>query len=170
MVRTRSCGTRSTRVYTCCSNHVKVAPIPLVRGKPRRMAIVENVIRQLDIQPPKRTYKKKAIPAAVRQQVWLKYVGEHFKSKCKVKWCRNTITVFQFDCGHNIPESKGGPTTLDNLLPICSNCNGSMRENYTIDEWNETFAPRKKSLMSMCFGQSTSADPKATSASVAPQK
>jgi 5-methylcytosine-specific restriction endonuclease McrA len=123
-------------------------------------------ILELAGQKPKHPYRKKSIPAAVRQQVWLTYVGEHFKSKCKVRWCRNTITVFQFDCGHNVPESRGGTTTIDNLLPICSNCNGSMREHYTIDEWSAAFAPKKKNFFSMCLGKSTSAD----SAAVAPQK
>lgn len=129
------------------------------------MNVVTNPVPYQE-EHTKRRYRKKSIPAAVRQQVWLTYVGEHFKSKCKVKWCQNTMTVFQFDCGHNIPESRGGSTTIDNLLPICSNCNGSMREHYTIDEWSATFAPKKKNFLSMCFGKTTSAD----SAVVAPQK
>ncbi len=121
--------------------------------------VVGNALSQVEELQEKKPYRKKAIPAAVRQQVWLRYVGEKFKSKCKVRWCRNTITVFQFDCGHNVPESRGGPTTIDNLLPICSNCNGSMREHYTIDEWNSTFAPQKKGIFDMCFGKSTSVAP-----------
>ncbi len=159
MVATRSRTGRKIK-YT----RVKI----LETSKPkrrRRMNVVENPA-SVQTNNIKRPYRKKSIPAAVRQQVWLTYVGEQFKSKCKVKWCRNTITVFQFDCGHNVPESKGGSTTIDNLLPICSNCNGSMRENYTIDEWNATFAPKKKNFLGMCFGKSTTVD----SAAVAPQK
>ena len=154
-------ATRSRAGIHAKKKDVKILEIK--KPKRRRMNVVDNPVKDTE---PKRPYRKKTIPAAVRQQVWLTYVGEQFKSKCKVKWCRNTITVFQFDCGHNVPESKGGSTTLDNLLPICSNCNGSMREHYTIDEWNATFAPKKKNFMGMCFGKSTSAD----SAAVAPQK
>jgi hypothetical protein len=46
------------------------------------------------------------------------------------------MNVTNFHCGHNIPESKGGITVLENLLPICSSCNLSMSNNYTIQEWN----------------------------------
>jgi 5-methylcytosine-specific restriction endonuclease McrA len=82
---------------------------------------------------------KQKIPEGVRQQVWLKYCGEHYKHKCLVEWCRNKMTVFNFHVGHNIPESKGGATDLTNLRPICSNCNLSMGNTYTIDEWTNKF-------------------------------
>lgn len=80
--------------------------------------------------------RKAPIPKALREQVWLRDMGPRFKSKCKVRWCQNTITVFDFQCGHNLPESKGGKTDLSNLVCICSRCNLSMGNQYTIDEWN----------------------------------
>jgi len=80
---------------------------------------------------------KKTIPKALKEQVWLKWCGRNFEAKCLVKWCANKITVFDWEAGHNIPESKGGETTLDNLIPICSRCNKSMSNNYTIEEWNK---------------------------------
>lgn len=93
-------------------------------------------------------YRKTKIPKALREQVWLKYIGERFAGKCKVVWCKNRINVFDFQCGHNIPESKGGKTTLDNLLPICGRCNISMGSQYTIDEWNAKFmSPTKPSFV-----------------------
>lgn len=88
-------------------------------------------------------YRKTKIPKALREQVWLKCMGEQFGGKCKVSWCKNRINVFDFQCGHNIPESKGGQTTLDNLLPICGRCNISMGSQYTIDEWNTKFASKR---------------------------
>jgi 5-methylcytosine-specific restriction endonuclease McrA len=84
-------------------------------------------------------YRKTKIPKALREQVWLNTIGEHFQNKCKVVWCKNRMNVFDFQCGHNIPESKGGQTTLDNLVPICSRCNISMGNRYSIDEWNAKF-------------------------------
>jgi hypothetical protein len=70
--------------------------------------------------------------------VWLLYLGDkNFKHKCNVKWCENIITPFNFEVGHNVPESKGGATDLDNLRPICSKCNKSMGDSYTIDEFSE---------------------------------
>ena len=87
---------------------------------------------------------KDKIPKALREQVWLTHVGKKFESKCVVRWCRNTITVFDFQSGHNIPESKGGVTELSNLRPICSRCNSSMNDTYTIDEWEKLSKPPSK--------------------------
>uniref|UniRef100_A0A6C0I976 HNH endonuclease 5 domain-containing protein n=1 Tax=viral metagenome TaxID=1070528 RepID=A0A6C0I976_9ZZZZ len=77
-----------------------------------------------------------SIPRALRQQVWVTFIGKKYKSKCYIRWCRNEIDVFNFHVAHNIPESKGGTLTLENLRPLCSCCNLSMSNNYTIDEWN----------------------------------
>lgn len=84
--------------------------------------------------------KKRPIPQAVREQVWITKMGKVFEGKCKVPWCNETITVYNFQAGHNIPESKGGKTTIDNLIPICSRCNLSMNDNYTIDEWSKMYS------------------------------
>ena len=84
----------------------------------------------------KEKYKKKSIPLAIRQQVWLKYVGENFEYKCIIIWCQNKISPFKFHVGHIIPESKGGSMNIENLRPICANCNLSMSNTYSIDEWN----------------------------------
>ena len=85
--------------------------------------------------------KKKKIPVALRQQVWLEKMGKIFEGKCKTTWCSNIITNFNFECGHNIPESKGGTLELTNLRPICTRCNKSMGSQYTIDEWNRIGKP-----------------------------
>ena len=93
-----------------------------------------NVEIKNDIKKLK--YKKKNIPLAIRQQVWLKYIGKEFSDKCNIIWCTNTISAFSFHVGHVIPESKGGLLNIENLRPICSTCNLSMSNNYSIDEWN----------------------------------
>ena len=90
-------------------------------------------------KPP--PYRKKKITQALREQVWLARFGRVFEHKCYVTWCKNTITVFDFESGHNIPESKGGKTDLTNLYPICRKCNGSMGDRYSIDEWNALHTP-----------------------------
>ena len=79
---------------------------------------------------------KKKIPKALRDQVWLRWMGKVYEGECCIVWCKNAITVNNFQCGHNIPESKNGATTLDNLVPICNSCNSSMSNRFTIDEWN----------------------------------
>lgn len=87
---------------------------------------------------------KDKIPRALREQVWITHVGKLFESKCYIRWCKNKITVFDFQCGHNVPESKGGATDLYNLRPICSRCNSSMNDNYSIDEWIQLSKPPSK--------------------------
>lgn len=82
-------------------------------------------------------YRKKSIPKALRQQVWLMRIGEKFSGKCVTRWCKNKITVFNYECGHDKAESKGGETVLENLYPICRQCNGSMLNNYSISEWQK---------------------------------
>jgi hypothetical protein len=71
-------------------------------------------------------YKKKHISATLKRLVWNKYIGESI-GKAKCYCCKTTdITQLSFHCGHVIPEYEGGYTTLDNLRPICQNCNSSM--------------------------------------------
>ena len=89
-------------------------------------------------------YVKGKIPKALREQVWLFHAGRVYETKCKVSWCTNVINVFDYQCGHNIPESKGGGTHVDNLVPICARCNISMGNNFSIDEWNKKFSPPPK--------------------------
>ena len=79
--------------------------------------------------------RKAKIKAALREQVWLRHSGPVFTSKCQTRWCNNDINVFNFQCGHIQAESKGGPTTVENLVPLCSRCNQSMGTTH-LDAWN----------------------------------
>ena len=88
-------------------------------------------------------YRKANIPKAVREQCWLATMGKKYESKCYVTWCTNTINVFDFHVGHDVPESKGGELDINNIKPICARCNLSMSDNYTIQEWSELSKPKK---------------------------
>ena len=76
-------------------------------------------------------------PKRIREVVWNTYNGETYSSKCYVSWCNNIINVFNYQVGHDIPESKGGTYDIGNLRPICSNCNLSMGNKWTIQEWSK---------------------------------
>lgn len=89
---------------------------------------------------PKKTQKIK-IPKSLREQVWLRYNGHSFNHKCYVTWCTNNVTPFDFEVGHNIPESKGGSIEIHNLRPICSRCNKSMGNHFTITEYSALSKP-----------------------------
>jgi 5-methylcytosine-specific restriction endonuclease McrA len=97
---------------------------------------------QSDKQPKKQTDKqpkksRKAISKSLKNNVWLQYYGEKFTCKCSVTWCVTPINPFTFEVGHNMPHSKGGTLDIDNLKPICSTCNKSMGDRYTIDEFSK---------------------------------
>lgn len=86
-------------------------------------------------QKPTPAYKKKKIPKAVREALWISFHKGVFEAKCHTDWCPNMINAYNFQAGHNMPESKGGQTSIDNLVPICARCNLSMGNAYTFDEW-----------------------------------
>jgi 5-methylcytosine-specific restriction endonuclease McrA len=107
---------------------------------------METILRQIKAvetskpnkSSPRATTPKKrkdTIPVALREAIWLHHMGRHFEGKCMTTWCKNTITVFDFQSGHDQPESKGGPTTFENLVPICARCNLSMGNRFTFAEW-----------------------------------
>lgn len=95
-----------------------------------------KVVPDDDSQEQAPVYKKKTIPKALREQVWIKSMGNKLTGKCKIRWCKNQMSAFDFHVGHDIPESKGGTLNIENLHPICSRCNLSMAANYSIKEWN----------------------------------
>ena len=83
----------------------------------------------------KKRATNKAFPKALREQVWLKVYGKTFSNIFFITWCSNEITPFDFHIGHNIPESREGSHSIGNMFPICSRCNVSMGNRYTIEEW-----------------------------------
>ena len=94
---------------------------------------------------------KKNIPKAIREQVWLNIIGKKYESKCYISWCKNTMDVFNFHVGHDLPESKGGTLDINNLKPICARCNLSMSDNYTISEWNNLSENKDKNQKKCLF-------------------
>lgn len=112
---------------------------------------VKNNSKELDIKMEKNKriqinsgYSKKKIPKKIKEQIWINYNGEKYSGKCAIRWCSTQLNVWNFQAGHNIPESKGGSIEVDNLIPICDRCNLSMSNNYTIDEWNKKGSTTEK--------------------------
>ena len=61
-------------------------------------------------------------------------VGKHLCYCCKKNWIRQN----NFEAGHVIAECKGGKTNVDNLRPICRECNGSMGSK-NMDDFMQEF-------------------------------
>lgn len=70
---------------------------------------------ELGIAPsaPAPGYRKQAIPRALAKQV---FERDAYR-------CLDCGTHLDLCCDHVLPESKGGPTTLDNLATRCRSCN-----------------------------------------------
>jgi len=70
--------------------------------------------------------KKKHIPKALKKLVWDTWIGPTVGcTKCLC--CEHEeIRQIEFHCGHIISEAKGGENKVDNLKPICAQCNLSM--------------------------------------------
>lgn len=107
-------------------------PLPSLQSK--RSSVRGILPIRVSTAAPK-PYKKGKIPKALREALWLKWSGKEFETKCQTTWCPNRITAYDFQAGHDVPECKGGATTLENLVPICSRCNLSMGSQYTFREW-----------------------------------
>ena len=62
------------------------------------------------------------ISKALRDEIWFTYIREIIKAKC---FCceRNYINLFNYHSGHIVAHSKGGFTIVENLRPICIECN-----------------------------------------------
>ena len=91
---------------------------------------VENEIVENDVKKP----KKEKIPSAVRKIVWNTYIGkDNSTGKCL---CCNSedISITNFECGHIKSEKNGGEVNIENLRPICGNCNKSIGRN-NMDEF-----------------------------------
>jgi len=72
--------------------------------------------------------EKKKIGKILRKNIWDFYCGdENKKSNCLC--CGSDITYENFHCGHVVSEKDGGDITIENLRPICQNCNLSMQTN-----------------------------------------
>jgi hypothetical protein len=78
-------------------------------------------------------YKKVKINLPLKKAVWYKYVGCDIGSTYCFCCELNKLTQLDFVCGHVIPESKGGLTNVDNLLPICGSCNSSMGNKHMFE-------------------------------------
>ncbi len=71
-----------------------------------------------------KTNNDRPLPKSVRENVWIRYIGNSMVGKCYV--CRRAITHDHFQAGHVISRANGGGDTPENLRPICGSCNRGM--------------------------------------------
>jgi lycopene cyclase domain-containing protein len=69
--------------------------------------------------------KKEPFTEWFKGTIWRKNNGTLECVLCPV--CSlNTISIGSFHAGHILPESKGGMMCLENIMPICGDCNSQM--------------------------------------------
>jgi hypothetical protein len=72
-----------------------------------------------------RKEKKETFPDWFKSRIWRKFNGSLEKVSCPI-CSENFIEPNSFSAGHILPESKGGMMCLENIMPICSECNSQM--------------------------------------------
>ncbi len=85
--------------------------------------------------------KRRPIDKNIRHLVWTKYNKSSLSGKCYV--CKTPITFQHFHVGHNKAVAKGGKDNINNLRPICSSCNNSMR-TMSIEQYKAKYFGGKK--------------------------
>jgi len=72
-----------------------------------------------------RIIKKESFTDWFKNSIWRKINGSLEKCMCPV--CSlNVISNESFSAGHILPESKGGMMCIENIMPICPECNSQM--------------------------------------------
>lgn len=88
--------------------------------------------------------KRTKISEKMRLDVWQKKFFSKKTAICPVKDCDCNLEnkKFGFQCGHIISVANGGKTTLDNLIPMCANCNSKMSST-NLDDYEEELEREK---------------------------
>jgi 5-methylcytosine-specific restriction endonuclease McrA len=93
--------------------------------EPRRQYFNRCLEQLQSMQEHAAPYDDRQITAVMKKKVWKTKFGESSTGVCVI--CRQTeITKESFECGHIKARALGGQTELDNLIPICRDCNRSM--------------------------------------------
>jgi 5-methylcytosine-specific restriction endonuclease McrA len=101
-----------------------------------------NMGLNIGLDPYKKSEKKRRpIDKNVRHLVWTKYNKSSLSGKCYC--CKTPITYQHFHVGHNKAVAKGGKDNINNLRPICSSCNNSMR-TMSIEQYKAKYFGSKK--------------------------
>tara|TARA_B110000008_G_scaffold279201_1_gene325355 strand:+ start:1532 stop:1927 length:396 start_codon:yes stop_codon:yes gene_type:complete len=81
--------------------------------------------------------KRKNISGALKRDVWLKYIGNKARSKCfccrknEIFLCSGVYNTWQ--AGHIVSHSNGGLAEINNLHPLCKQCNNAMND----ENWDD---------------------------------
>ena len=83
------------------------------------------------------TEKRKAVPIGLKKDCWRNKFLNESKGYCEV--CSKVIEALDFEAGHIISVYNGGKDVVENLMPICKDCNRSMNTQNLYDYKNNYF-------------------------------
>lgn len=89
---------------------------------------VESCKGMLDEMPTKKK-RRQGITGEMRLAVWETWVGQRTRAKCFCCWQADITQLSNyktFHAGHIISDHNGGETSIENMLPICRDCNMNM--------------------------------------------
>ena len=120
---------------------------------------LENHIKQCDKRPKEelkrgiaiqKKKRRKSIEGGLRKKVWETYIGNKTEGKCFCCW-QTVITPFTyyntFQAGHIQSHAHGGPDSIENLIPICRDCNMNM----SAEDWDD-YVDRQPHLPLRTYG------------------
>jgi len=94
--------------------------------------------------------RKKKIPHKLKKDSWYKYIGEDILKRNCIVCNINELRNDNFEAGHIISEYNGGVISIDNIIPICSQCNKSMSSR-NVDDYIKEFYPNNyENYLKMC--------------------
>lgn len=105
------------------------------------------------VQKKLKTNKKEIIPSTVKNIVWNTYIGSEYKEGLCLCCSGETISTATFHCGHVVSEKNGGSLIIDNLRPICGQCNSSIGSK-NMEEFMARYGIQKPENWYGCIEQS----------------
>jgi hypothetical protein len=83
---------------------------------------------------PMHEYKniRQSVSKETKKTVWKKEYNSKKIGTCPIFKCNNQVEKEHFHCGHIISVCNGGTNSLENLRPICADCNSKMSS----DNWD----------------------------------
>ena len=98
---------------------------------------VNTVVEEPGVAKTVTAGKRKAIPKPVKMKLWNQYFTEdNAKGTCQV--CSNEIKMSDFEAGHIIAVANGGTDNIENLTPLCGQCNKSMGTQ-SVHDFKQTY-------------------------------
>jgi hypothetical protein len=87
-----------------------------------------------------KNYAYKMASIMLKRELWLKYNGNVAEASC---YCCGLVVLYMntFYAGRVISKHNGGNSDIDNLRPVCKNCNSSRYTNmdkYAIKYYSST--------------------------------